>query len=45
MEGRIQESEVHKLRSMGHQVEVGPDYMVPAGGAQLIRVLEWGVLA
>ncbi len=45
VEGRIPESEVQKLRSMGHRVEVGPDYIVPTGGAQLIRVLEDGVRA
>ncbi len=45
VEGRIPESEVRKLRNMGHRVEVGPDYIVPTGGAQLIRVLEDGVRA
>jgi gamma-glutamyltranspeptidase/glutathione hydrolase len=45
VEGRIPESEVQKLRSMGHRVEVGLDYVVPTGGAQLIRVLEGGVRA
>ena len=45
VEGRVPESEVEKLRSMGHRVEVGPDYIVPVGGAQLIRVLEGGVRA
>ena len=45
VEGRIPESEVRKLRSMGHRVEVGPNYIVPTGGAQLIRVLEGGVRA
>src|ERR687893_1203941 len=42
IEGRVPESEVEKLRSMGHRVEVGADYIVPTGGAQLIRVLESG---
>jgi gamma-glutamyltranspeptidase/glutathione hydrolase len=45
VEGRIPKSEVEKLRSMGHNVEVGPDYAVRTGGAQLIRVLESGVRA
>ena len=45
IEGRVPESEVEKLRSMGHRVEVGADYIVPTGGAQLIRVLESGVRA
>jgi gamma-glutamyltranspeptidase/glutathione hydrolase len=45
VEGRVPESEVQRLREMGHRVEVGPDYIVPTGGAQLIRVLEGGVRA
>jgi gamma-glutamyltranspeptidase/glutathione hydrolase len=45
IEGRVPESEVARLRSLGHLVEVKEDYMVPAGGAQLIRVLENGVRA
>ena len=45
LEGRVPEPEVLKLRKMGHSVEVGADYMVPAGGAQLIRVLQNGVRA
>jgi gamma-glutamyltranspeptidase/glutathione hydrolase len=45
VEGRVPQSGVEKLRSMGHRVEVGPNYIVPTGGAQLIRVLEGGVLA
>jgi gamma-glutamyltranspeptidase/glutathione hydrolase len=45
IEGRVPMSEVEKLRSMGHRVEVGEDYIVPTGGAQLIRVLESGVRA
>ena len=45
VEGRVPETEVRKLREMGHSVEVGADYMVPAGGAQLIRVLQNGVRA
>jgi gamma-glutamyltranspeptidase/glutathione hydrolase len=45
LEGRVPEAEVEKLRSMGHNVEVGPDYAIPTGGAQLIRILEGGVRA
>ncbi len=45
LEGRISENEAEKLRIMGHRVEVGPNYMIPTGGAQLIRVLENGVRA
>lgn len=45
IERRIPEHEVERLRSKGHNVEVGEDYMIPTGGAQLIRVLEGGVLA
>ena len=45
VEGRIPEDEVEKLRGMGHDVEVGPDYAIPTGGAQLIRILESGVRA
>jgi gamma-glutamyltranspeptidase/glutathione hydrolase len=45
VEGRVPEGEVEKLRSMGHNVEVGTDYVVPTGGAQLVRILESGVRA
>lgn len=45
VEGRVPEGEVEKLRAMGHDIEVGPPYAVPAGGAQVIRVLENGVRA
>ncbi|MCA1687386.1 MAG: gamma-glutamyltransferase [Actinobacteria bacterium] len=45
VEGRVPEAEVERLREMGHRVEVGENYVVPTGGAQLIRVLESGVRA
>jgi gamma-glutamyltranspeptidase/glutathione hydrolase len=45
VEGRVPGTEVEKLRALGHQVEVREDYMIPAGGAQLIRVFEDGVRA
>lgn len=45
LEGRVPMAEVEKLREMGHKVEVGADYEIPTGGAQLIRVLENGVRA
>ncbi len=45
VEGRVPEHEVERLRSKGHDVVVREDYMIPAGGAQLIRVLESGVRA
>jgi gamma-glutamyltranspeptidase / glutathione hydrolase len=45
VEGRVPQSEVERLRSKGHDVEVGPDYIVPTGGAQLIRIIDNGVRA
>ena len=45
VEGRVPESEVEKLQGMGHSVEVGLDYAVRTGGAQLIHILEGGVRA
>jgi gamma-glutamyltranspeptidase/glutathione hydrolase len=45
LEGRVPEEEAQKLRDIGHEVEVGPDYVVPVGGAQLIRIREDGVRA
>lgn len=45
LEGRVPETEAERLRNMGHRVEVGADYAIPAGGAQLIRVREDGVRA
>ena len=45
VEGRIPGAEVERLRRMGNRVEVGEAYVVPTGGAQLIRVLESGVRA
>ncbi len=45
VEGRIPEPEIQTLRDMGHRIELGPDYVVPTGGAQLIRLTEDGVRA
>ena len=45
VEGRVPEESIAVLRSRGHRVKVGPDYAIPTGGAQLIRVLENGVRA
>ncbi len=45
IEGRVPEDEIERLRRRGHRVEVKEDYMIPAGGAQLIRILENGVRA
>jgi gamma-glutamyltranspeptidase / glutathione hydrolase len=45
IEGRVPEGEIARLRGLGHRIEVGEDYMIPTGGAQLIRVLENGVRA
>ncbi len=45
IEGRVPEHEVERLRRKGHNVVVREDFMIPAGGAQLIRVLECGVRA
>ena len=41
----VPEREVARLRSKGHDVEVGANYVIPTGGAQLIRVLDSGVRA
>ena len=43
VEGRLPEHEVERLREKGHEVDVGEDYIVPVGGAQVIRVHEDGV--
>jgi gamma-glutamyltranspeptidase/glutathione hydrolase len=45
IEGRVPESEIQNLRKLGHRVRVNADYMIPAGGAQLIRILQNGVRA
>jgi gamma-glutamyltranspeptidase/glutathione hydrolase len=45
VEGRVPPEEIDKLRGMGHRVEVGPDYAVPTGSAQLIRLTPEGVRA
>ncbi len=45
MEERIPEDEIASLRARGHRIEVKEDFMIPAGGAQLIRVLDNGVRA
>jgi gamma-glutamyltranspeptidase/glutathione hydrolase len=45
VEGRVPAEEIAKLRAMGHRVEVGPDYAVPTGAAQLIRITPEGVRA
>ena len=45
IEGRVPESEIKKLRRLDHRVQVKEDYMIPAGGAQLIRIMENGVRA
>jgi gamma-glutamyltranspeptidase/glutathione hydrolase len=45
IEGRVPEDEIARLRGWGHSIEVREDYMVPAGGAQIIRMLENGVRA
>ncbi len=45
VEGRVPEAVVEKLRKMGHKVEVGENYVMPTGGAQLIRVTKNGVRA
>ncbi|MGI8649769.1 MAG: gamma-glutamyltransferase [Rubrobacter sp.] len=43
VEGRMPEEEIEKLRRMGHNVEVGSDYTIPVGGAQVILLDENGV--
>jgi gamma-glutamyltranspeptidase / glutathione hydrolase len=43
IEGRVPESEIEKLHALGHRIQLKEDYMIPAGGAQLIRILENGV--
>jgi gamma-glutamyltranspeptidase/glutathione hydrolase len=45
IEGRVPEDEIARLRARGHHIDVREDYMVPAGGAQLIRILDSGVRA
>ena len=45
IEGRVPEREIEKLHALGHRVQLKEDYMIPAGGAQLIRILENGVRA
>jgi gamma-glutamyltranspeptidase / glutathione hydrolase len=45
IEGRVPENEIARLRALGHRIEVGADYMIPTGGAQLIRILDDGVRA
>jgi gamma-glutamyltranspeptidase/glutathione hydrolase len=45
VEGRVPEREVERLRSKGHRVQVGENYVIPTGGAQLIRILESDVRA
>ncbi|CAN5882683.1 gamma-glutamyltransferase [soil metagenome] len=45
VEGRVPDTEIDELRRRGHRVEVGPDYAMQTGGAQLIRVHDNGVRA
>jgi gamma-glutamyltranspeptidase / glutathione hydrolase len=45
VEGRVPAAEVDKLRRWGHEVEVGPDFAGPCGGAQVIRMHAGGVRA
>jgi len=45
IEGRVLADEIARLRARGHHIDVREDYMVPAGGAQLIRILDSGVRA
>jgi gamma-glutamyltranspeptidase / glutathione hydrolase len=45
IEGRVPEEELARLRDRGHRIEVREDFMIPAGGAQLIRILDNGVRA
>jgi gamma-glutamyltranspeptidase / glutathione hydrolase len=45
IEGRLPEEEIASLRGRGHRIEVKEDFMIPAGGAQLIRILDNGVRA
>ena len=45
IEARVPEDEVARLRDRGHHVDVKEDFMIPAGGAQLIRILDNGVRA
>jgi gamma-glutamyltranspeptidase/glutathione hydrolase len=45
VEGRIPREEIETLRARGHNVEVGQPYVVPVGGAQVVRLHEDGVRA
>src|SRR5215207_1932527 len=45
IEGRVPEEEIARIRGRGHRIEVREDFLIPAGGAQLIRILDNGVRA
>jgi gamma-glutamyltranspeptidase / glutathione hydrolase len=45
IEDRIPEDEIARLRGRGHRIDVREDFMIPAGGAQLIRIMDNGVRA
>ena len=45
IEGRVPEEEIASLCARGHRIEVREDFMIPAGGAQLIRIVDNGVRA
>jgi gamma-glutamyltranspeptidase/glutathione hydrolase len=45
IEGRVPEDEIARLRGKGHVLDVKEDYMIPAGGVQIVRILENGVRA
>ncbi len=45
VEGRMPADEIERLRTFGHDVEIGADYIVPVGGAQIIQVMKSGVRA
>jgi gamma-glutamyltranspeptidase/glutathione hydrolase len=45
VEGRVPERERERLRSWGHDVQVGPDYALECGSGQLVRMFDGGVRA
>jgi gamma-glutamyltranspeptidase / glutathione hydrolase len=45
VEGRIPHAEIEALRARGHNIDVGQPYVIPVGGAQVVRLREDGVRA
>jgi gamma-glutamyltranspeptidase/glutathione hydrolase len=45
VEGRIASDEISDLQARGHDIDVGTPYLIPVGGAQVIRLHDDGVRA